>query len=146
MNPGSKIVAGQLIGDFALPKDQNKKLVFIAGGIGITPFRSMIKYLIDTNQKRDVVIVYSAKTKDEFMYVDVLRQAQDKLGVRTIYNESSTQGHIDSVTFAKYIPDYKERTFYISGSHGVVESFDNALKNLQVPASQIVTDYFPGFA
>ena len=48
LNPGDKIVASQLAGDFVLPKDKNKKLVFIAGGIGITPFRSMIKYLLDT--------------------------------------------------------------------------------------------------
>ncbi len=47
MDPGHTIIAGQLSGDFVLPKDKNKKLVFIGGGIGITPFRSMIKYLID---------------------------------------------------------------------------------------------------
>lgn len=146
LSSGQKIVAGQLIGDFTLPKDPSKKLIFIAGGIGITPFRSMIKYLIDTNQKRDIVIIYSAKIKNDFVYEDVLRQAQDRLGVRTIYVDSETQGHMDSVRLAKEIPDYKGRTLYISGSHGVVDSFVQILKNLQVPGGQVITDYFPGFA
>ncbi len=143
---GQKITAGQLIGDFTLPKDLNKKLVLIAGGIGITPFRSMIKYLIDMNEKRDVIVVYTAKSKDEFVYTDVLEAAQEKLGIRTIYNESSIQGHMNSGSLAREIPDYASRTFYISGSHGVVDAFNQLLKELKIPKTQIITDYFPGFA
>ena len=56
-------MASQLAGDFILPEDKNKKLVFIAGGIGVTPFRSMIKYLIDKNEKRDIIIFYSNRTR-----------------------------------------------------------------------------------
>ena len=53
---GDIVVASQLAGEFVLPKNKKKKLVFIAGGIGITPFRSMIKYLIDKKEKRDIVL------------------------------------------------------------------------------------------
>jgi len=143
---GQKIVAGQLIGDFTMPSDKNKKLVLIAGGIGITPFRSMIKYLVDKNEKRDIVLLYSASLSSDFVYQDVFRQAQDKLGIRTIYVDSKTQGHTDATTLSREIPDYKSRNFYISGSHGVVSAFEDILKQLQIPRSQIITDYFPGFA
>jgi len=146
MMPGQKIFAGQLIGDFTMPKDVKKKLVFVAGGIGITPFRSMIKYLVDKNQKRDIIVIYLVKTKDEFVYQNILKQAEDDLGVKVIYNESSTQGHIDANTVEKRIHDYRQRTFYISGSHAVVSSFENILTQLQIPKSQVITDYFPGFA
>lgn len=146
MTPNQKIIASQLIGDFTLPKDSTKKLVFIAGGIGITPFRSMIKYLIDTNQKRDIVVIYSAKTKDEFVYQDIFKQAQDLLGIKTIFNDSSTQGHMDANQMSQLIPDFMSRTFYVSGSHGVVVAFEQILKDLQIPKNQIITDYFPGFA
>lgn len=146
MTADQKIAAGQLIGDFTLPKDVNKKLVLIAGGIGITPYRSMLKYLIDTGGRRDIVVIYSAKTAEEFVYGDILRQAQDKLGIRTIYVETGTQGHMDGARLAAEIPDYKGRTFYISGSRGVVTAFENILKNLGVTRNKIVTDYFPGFA
>jgi ferredoxin-NADP reductase/Na+-translocating ferredoxin:NAD+ oxidoreductase RnfD subunit len=146
LTPGQKIVAGQLIGDFILPKDPNKKLVFIAGGIGITPFRSMIKYLIDTNQRRDIVILYSSSLSSDFVYKNVFNEAQEKLGIRTIYVNTQTQGHMDAARVAREIPDYKDRTFYISGSHGMVNSFGEILDNLHIPTGQIVTDYFPGFA
>ncbi len=146
MIPGQRIVAGQLIGDFTLPKDPNKKLVLIAGGIGVTPFRSMIKYLVDANQKRDVVVLYSSSLPNEFIYTDVFRAAREKLGIRTVYVDTKTQGHIDAARVANEIPDYKDRTYYISGSHGMVNSFGEILKNLRIPAGQVVTDYFPGFA
>ena len=48
MDGRTKIVAAQIAGDFTLPADPQQKLVFIAGGIGITPFRSMLKYLLDS--------------------------------------------------------------------------------------------------
>lgn len=146
MTEGQKIAAGQLIGDFTLPKDANKKLVFIAGGIGITPYRSMLKYLVDTNQKRDIVVVYSAKNQLEFVYKDVLAEAENKLCIKTIYVDTETQGHMDQVRMAREIPDYMERMFYISGSHGVVTAFEDVLKQLKISKRQIVTDYFPGFA
>jgi len=146
MTQNQKIAAGQLIGDFTLPKDPNKKLVLIAGGIGITPFRSMIKYLVDTNQKRDIIVIYSVTNANEFVYKDVLTDAQNKLGIRTIYVDTKTQGHMDAARLSSEIPDYQTRTFYISGSHGVVTAFENVLKQLQIPRRQIVTDYFPGFA
>ena len=146
MTEGQKITAGQLIGDFTLPKDVNKKLVFIAGGIGITPYRSMLKYLVDTNQKRDIVVLYSAKNQSEFVYKDVLAEAENKLGIRTIYVDTEMQRHMDQAGLARGIPDYMERTFYISGSHGVVTAFEDVLKQLKISKRQIVTDYFPGFA
>jgi ferredoxin-NADP reductase len=54
ITPDTKMMIGSLSGDFTLPIDPTKKLVFIAGGIGVTPFRSMIKYLIDKNEKRGI--------------------------------------------------------------------------------------------
>lgn len=146
MLPNQKVAAGQLIGDFTLPKDPNKKLVLIAGGIGITPYRSMLKYLVDTNQKRDIIVIYSASKANEFVYKEILSQAQDKLGIKTNYIETATQGHMDSARLSKEIPDFKDRTYYISGSHGVVIAFEEVLKNLNIPRAQIITDYFPGFA
>ena len=52
--------------------------VIIAGGIGITPFRSMIKYCIDTNEKRDIVLLYSNKTITDIVYEEVFDEAQTK--------------------------------------------------------------------
>ena len=75
------VVASQLAGDFTLPKDKNKKLIFIAGGIGVTPFRSMIKYLIDNNEKRDIVIFYSNKSFADIAYKEIFDEAAKKLRI-----------------------------------------------------------------
>lgn len=139
-----KILAGQLMGDFVLPKNTKKKLVMVAGGIGITPFRSMLKYLIDINQERDLVVLYSVRKASEFVYKDILSDAKKKLGIKTIFVETAKDGRFTKEDLYSKIPDYQSRTFYISGSHGFVEGFKDILKSLGIPFYRIVTDYFPG--
>jgi ferredoxin-NADP reductase len=153
--PGDVITAGSLSGDFTLPEDKTKKLVWIAGGIGVTPFRSMARYLIDKGEKRDVTLFYSCKTAPEFAYNDLFTQAAS-IGLKTVcaVTDDKTapidwQGHrgfIDSQAIISNVSDYKERMFYLSGPHTMVKSFESTLAKLGVPRSQIKTDYFPGFA
>ena len=54
-----------------MPENPRRKLAFIAGGIGITPFRSMVKYLVDRGEKRDAILFYSNRNADEIAYRDV---------------------------------------------------------------------------
>jgi ferredoxin-NADP reductase len=145
-SPGKKIVASQLAGDFTLPRDKNKKLVFIAGGIGITPFRSMIKYLLDTNEKRSIVLFYLNKTRDDFAYKDIFDKAVLQLGIKVVYSivDIPSASYYQAIT--KEVPDWQERFFYISGPPSMVSAFETNLKKIGVKKSQIKTDYFPGFA
>jgi len=155
MNESTPIVAGQLSGDFTLPKNPHTKLVFIAGGIGVTPFRSMTKYLIDKNESRDVVLLYSNKNISEIAYSDVFVEARNKLGMKTIYtltdkesipeNWSGKVGKIDAKMIQEEVPDYHSRIFYLSGPQGMVKSFDKTLKEMGIPSSHIKKDFFPGF-
>lgn len=154
MHPGEILVASQLTGDFTLPKDASKKLVFIAGGIGITPFRSMVKYLLDTKEKRSVVLFYANKTVDEIAYKDIFGRAQE-VGVKPVYiltdkehipaNWLGKVGRIDEKMLMDEVPDYKERIFYLSGPISMVDAYKKLLGGLGVPHHHMVTDYFPGF-
>lgn len=156
MKPGDQIIASQLAGNFTLPPDPGQKLVLIAGGIGITPFRSMIKYLIDTKEKRDIVLMYSNNKIEDIAYKEVLDQAQKQLNIKTIYvltdltaiptNWQGEQGFIAAQMITKNIPDYQDRLFYISGPHSMVVGAVEALKLLKIPSDRIKTDFFPGFA
>jgi len=146
MEPGQKVVAGQLAGDFTLPHDASKKLAFIAGGIGITPFRSMVKYLSDRGEKRDVILLYSNRTAAEISYKDIFDEAVQTIRMKTIYRTTDTEGRIDGALIKKEIPDYHERMFYISGTHAMVSAFKKTLHELGVHRTQIKTDFFPGFA
>lgn len=146
LNTSDLLVASQLSGEFILPKDPNKKLVFIAGGIGITPFRSMIKYLIDTNQKRDIILLYSNKTVSDIVYKKVFDEALQKLGTKTVYVSTDTMGFIDEDMIKKEVSDFKERAFYISGPHSMVDAFEKTLKTMGISGNQIKIDFFPGYA
>ncbi len=152
MSQGSKIVGAQLFGDFTLPKNVNEKLVFVAGGVGITPYRSIIKYLLDKNEKRDIILLYSNKIESEIMYQDIFEQAEEKINLKTIYTlteESSAswkgkRGRIDDKMIEE-IPDWKERTFYLSGPHPMIVGFEQTLKNLGISSDKIKIDFFPGY-
>lgn len=153
--PGGKIVASQLGGDFVLPKDRNKKLVFIAGGIGVTPFRSILKYLIDAQEKRDIVLFYSNTQENDIVYEDIFDQAAKTLGMKIYYvltdKEKIPQGwkglvgRLSNEIIDKEIPDYRERTFYLSGPNVMVNGYKKILSQMGVPQKQIKTDYFPGY-
>ncbi|MEK7594548.1 MAG: RnfABCDGE type electron transport complex subunit D [Patescibacteria group bacterium] len=154
MEVGNSMAAGQLSGDFVLPKDSSKKLVFIAGGIGITPFRSMLKYLTDTYDVRPVTLLYSERNPEAAAYHDVINDAGRQLGTKTVYtftdmnlpDDNIRKGRIDSALIATEVPDYLECLFYISGPHPMVSAIKADLKNLGVKDQNIKIDFFPGYA
>ncbi len=155
LNPGAKIVAAHLSGEFTLPEDKNQKLAFIAGGIGITPFRSMTQYLLDTKDTRDVVLLFSGRTTDDIVYKDILDRAEQDINFKTIYFVGNSSGKplLDNMRLAsineenikKEMPDFMDRKFYISGPHAMVDAFETTLRKIGVKNSNIKTDFFPGY-
>lgn len=149
------IVGSQLSGDFTLPEDPAQKLVFMAGGIGVTPFRSIIKYLLDKNEPRPIILFYANKTADEIVYSDVFTSAAQELNIRTIYTLTDTAkvppgwsgkvGRIDAAMITDVVPDFLERVFYLSGPHAMVTAYESTLQAMGVPKVHIKVDYFPGF-
>lgn len=148
------IVAGQLGGDFVLPKNPNQKVCLIAGGIGITPYRSMVKYLLDTKQSRPIVLIYSAKTSGELVYRDVF-DAAGQAGVKTIYTVTGEQKVNDPAVkstritpelIKQQMPDYAERLFYISGPHDMVVAIERILYGMGIPRRKVKKDYFSGYS
>ena len=151
---GETIVASQLAGDFVLPKDTTKPLVFIAGGVGIAPFRSIIAHMIEKNLKRDIVLVYVNRDKTDILFADIFTKAEAR-GVRSVYvltNKDAVPqdwkgkvGHISKEMVAEEISDFAKRTFYISGPQPMVQSTEAVLLEMAIPRKHIVTDYFPGY-
>ena len=156
MELGGTIVASQLTGDFTLPGRADEKLAFIAGGIGVTPFRSMIKDLTDRGERRDIVMLYANGTPGDIAYLDVFEDARKKIGVRTTYVVNETKasaaawhwrkGRIDEPMIREEIPDFLTRRFYLSGPHGMVVAYEAVLRQMGVHRSRIKKDFFPGFA
>ncbi|MEK7450391.1 MAG: RnfABCDGE type electron transport complex subunit D [Patescibacteria group bacterium] len=150
------IVSSQLTGDFTLPKDEKQKLVFIAGGIGITPFRSIIKYLVDVNEKRGIILIFTNRQYSDIIYGNIFDKAKADLGIKTIYtltdesqipkDWSGKVGRIDEKMIREEIPDFRERIFYLSGPHSMVNAFEKTLLDMGISKSKIKTDFFPGYA
>lgn len=156
MNKSDEIIAAQLAGDFVLPRDPRQKCVLIAGGIGVTPFRSMLKHLLDTKRRRPVILFYANRRIEEIVYKDVFDRAEQELGIRTIYTLTDSAnvpatwagkiGRVDAQLIKSSVPDYRQCVFYLSGSRGMVDSFRETLAGMGVPSSQIKTDFFAGLA
>lgn len=154
LDKNKPIVGAQLSGDFTLPENSSQKLVFIAGGIGVTPFRSMIKYLIDMRQKREITLFYTNKNVSEIAYRDIFDEATKQLNIKTIYtltaktevpkNWQGKIGRIDAAMIAQEVPDFRERIFYLSGPQTMINATKKVLHSLHISSNQIKTDYFPG--
>jgi ferredoxin-NADP reductase/Na+-translocating ferredoxin:NAD+ oxidoreductase RnfD subunit len=152
MKTGDKISASHIAGGFTLPRDPRKKLVFIAGGIGATPFRSMMQYLLDRGEARPIAMLYSNKTSADIAYKETFDRAAAELGIKTVYAltdekpSNAFSGPINAALIRREIPDYLDRTFYISGPHAMVEAFKKTLREMGVSRFRIKSDFFPGFA
>jgi ferredoxin-NADP reductase len=147
---GQTVLAAQLAGSFTLPED-DKPIVMIAGGIGVTPFRSMIKYLIDSRQQRKIQLLYFVNTEDEIAYRKLFDQAQG-VGLKTDYvvKEPSehwrgSRGSVNPELIAKLIGPRADNHFYISGPQGFVAAVRQILNERGVSSEQIKTDFFPGY-
>jgi ferredoxin-NADP reductase/Na+-translocating ferredoxin:NAD+ oxidoreductase RnfD subunit len=141
LQPQETILASHLAGDFTLPKDKSQKLAFLAGGVGITPFRSMVKYLIDKNESRDVMLLYSASSDNEVSFHQLFKQAE-AVGLKSRY---VTDGYLGEEKIKTLMPDYRNRRVYVSGPYGFVHAVETALLKLGASPSNIVVDYFPGY-
>lgn len=156
MTSASRLAAGQLGGDFTLPSNAGQPLVFIAGGIGITPYRSMIKYLLDTNQTRRISLFYAESSPTNLIYRDVFDQAARQLGLKVFYvvsdpttippDWSGQTGRVSAPMISRLVPEYQDCLFYISGSHSMVASLQSQLLKLGIDHRRIKTDYFPGYS
>jgi ferredoxin-NADP reductase/Na+-translocating ferredoxin:NAD+ oxidoreductase RnfD subunit len=156
MKPGDTLIASQLSGDFTLPRDATKKLAFMGGGIGITPFRSMIKQLSDTHEERDIVLFYANRHAEDISYKEIFDEAAESINLKTVYtlsdraavsrNWKSETGYIDEAMIRRELPDFQERHFYLSGPRSMILRFEQTLEAMGVTKSHIITDFFPGFA
>jgi len=152
MQPGDRMVAGHLAGSFVPPRSKKAKLALIAGGIGVTPFRSMIGEWMAKGESPDAVLLYGNATPDDIAYRPLLDSARERIGLKTVFAvEREAQsgmhaGFIDADLIRREIPDYRSRLFYLSGPQKMVAHFRRLLRRMGVPPWRIRTDYFPGFA
>ena len=140
-------------GDFALPADDSRPLVFVAGGIGITVFRSMLRYIREERLPYRVALIYSNRDRESTAFLDELRELEEEIPnfrlILTMTQDSSWEGEarkIDAQFFKDYLEeDLNQYTFLVAGPPGMVEGMQEALADAGVEEQNIVAERYSGY-
>lgn len=135
-------------GDFVIenpnnPQNPQREYIFIAGGIGITPYRAILLDLDHRNLPINVTLLYSNRSP-EFVYKTELEDlARKHRTLQTHYFVDPE--HITEEAIKKIVPDLQTPIFYVSGPEPMVEAFEKMLCAMGIPQDHVKLDYFPGY-
>ncbi|MDR1993815.1 MAG: FAD-dependent oxidoreductase [Nitrososphaerota archaeon] len=149
--PGDWVQIDAPYGKFTF-EGEYPKIALLAGGIGITPFRSMIKYAIDKSLNSHIILFYSCRTVNDIMFKNEweANQKNKHLKVVLIINEatpnwSGKTGVIDVDLIKQELPDYKEHIFFACGPPGMVKSMQLLIEKLGLSKEQLKLEHFTGY-
>lgn len=149
---GTEVEVGPIRGDFVLPDDSNKPLVFIAGGIGITPFFSMLQHVKEENLGYKITLLYSNRDQASAAFLkelqDLSQQNPNFKLVLTMTEDPGWSGEkekIDAGFIKKHVEDLQTAFFYTAGPPAMVEVIIYALKEAGVDSSRIKSENFSGY-
>lgn len=142
LKPGDAIEVSDLDGDFTV-QDLAAQYVFIAGGIGITPIRSILEELDQAGTPISATLLYANRDEHIAFRDELDRFAQQNPMLKILYLISPER--IDAARIQKEFPDLQRPLFYVSGPEPMVEQLGQMLKDLGVPADHLKQDWFPGY-
>lgn len=143
LQPGMTATISLPMGDFVLPKDTTIPLIFVAAGVGITPFRSILTDLHYRDQHRDITLLYAAHTPEELAYTDFFK---DCLGEHFIsLTTSEADNKLTSESIAALTQPTDRHYMYISGPEELVEVLTKELADSHIDRQRVFTDYFHGY-
>ena len=143
-------------GTFILDEAEPGPHVFLAGGIGITPFRSMIKYAADKNLNTQIHLIYSNSIPEEIAFraeLDGLAKSWPnlKLDMTVTKPEESKEpwkgltGRIDENLIQKLVPDLGSNIFWVCGPPAMVEAMEQTLGKLNLSSGKVRSEKFTGY-
>jgi ferredoxin-NADP reductase len=151
LQPGDHVGLRGPRGEFFL--ERHRPAVLIAGGIGITPLKSMIEYATDEALSTQLVLVYGNRSPEEIVFrddLDALAQANAGLRVVQTVTESSPDwsgrvGRIDAALLGQVARDVPTAFHYIAGPPRFVQAIYATLASLDVPIADIRIEMFRGY-
>jgi ferredoxin-NADP reductase len=151
LQAGGQIEATGIGGDFVLPKKDDIPLLFIAGGIGITPFISHLLDLKKRAQHRDIILVHAVSSIDDISHVDALMESgihvilvtETDIPMRDASWIHYPSKRLTAQDIAKLVPDLSKRRVYISGPPTMIDDIKYQLKRVGV--NRVASDYFTGY-
>jgi glycine betaine catabolism B len=137
---------------------QEPRAVFLVGGIGITPVRSMLRYLVDTHgvgrvPGQRLVLLYACTTEEGVVYrseLDSFARAISGLRVEYVLSRPhetwpGRRGFIDATVLNEELGEPSQWAFYIVGPPPMVTAMDQLMAEFEIPENQIVKENFAGY-
>lgn len=148
LKPGAKLQMSNPMGDFVLPKLIQTPLVFVAGGIGITPFHSILGWLADTRETRPIKLLYGVRTEEEIIFQHTFDRARQHATI--VVNEPTSawggeRGQLSAELILGLEKPNEDTLVYVSGPEPMVESLEKDLKKAGLRKQQFVGDFFPNY-
>ena len=140
-------------GSFALPENASRPLVFVAGGIGITVFRSMLRYIREEGLPYRVTLIFSNRDRESTAFVDELEELGQEISnfrlILTMTQDPGWEGEtrkIDSQFLRDYLgADLNENTFLVAGPPAMVEGVQEALDEAGVEEENVIAERYSGY-
>jgi len=156
LDVGAKVRVSKPQGNFTLHEGNEKPAVFLSGGIGVTPFRSMVKYATDKRLPLQITVFDSNRNEDNILYKQEFdRWAQENSNLKIIYTVTDEaksgwkgeQGRIDRAMVERHLgkSDLGSAIFYICGPPGMLKAMQELLQGMQVPEERIKIEEFTGY-
>lgn len=141
MRPGGKITADGLEGGFVWPEVETP-VVFVAAGIGVTPYYSMLKQRLQDGAYMPVTAIYGSRTNDILFKEELDSWSVQHPELKVFYKVGV---RLTSENLREIIPDINDWLVYLSGPEPMVRDLEAQLRKSGVRKKQIVTDEFPGY-
>ena len=148
LKPGDAITMAEPMGDFVLPKDNSIPLVFVAAGVGCTPYVSMIKWLIVRSEQRDIKLIYSARMPDDFIFQDLWQSYPLEfipVITRPVGNWHGQSGRLNAAKILDLAGPAENKLIYLAGPQSMIEPLFDDLLALGLTRRQLLLDYFSGY-
>jgi len=148
LKEGEEVMVGGPFGIFTI-KDYSKNIVLIAGGVGITPFFSIIKYHMHMNKSQNILLLYGSRTKEDIIFKKELDDISKKwfmkkyiLSENESYPKICESSYIDKILIKKHVNNIKSALFYICGPEQMKNCVKKALAELGVKKNNIIIEDF----
>jgi ferredoxin-NADP reductase len=149
---GDEVEVEEPKGSFVLPEDTTVDYVFVAGGIGITVFRSMLRYIADTGAPYRVTLVYSNRDRASTAFLDELEELERRIdGMRmvlTMTDDPEWEGDTRRLTadvLEELVGGLEGKTLLIAGPPAMVEDVSGSLLEAGVPEERVIASKFSGY-
>lgn len=146
--PGTELHMSDPMGDFVLPKYIQTPLIFVAGGMGITPYHSILEWLASTGEERPIKLLYAVSNEDEIIFQETFNKA----GVPTTIVVSQPtdawggeRGRLTAELILGLEKPSEDSLIYISGPEAMVQKLAKDIKKTDINPRQLVVDEFPGY-